>query len=255
MPGCGSDSICNGNAFTQDSLVVDKRCPLYRNLLHQEPVEAPDSCPDVPAPKNCLADKDCPHGSYCCLSICEGITRCYDPIRDKFMTSAHNKTRPHLLEKKKERICSGSSSESSKSGSFFTTFVFYDKVLDVFVAEECEWVSSEETVEVSVSDENQSGDQTARHRDHHHHDGERQGHKHHTHSRGKISKHDHKGSHGSDHGKADNHRHTHTLHEDSHKYGSSPHQKGSTSNEQNSRKGMSKLATHVINAVILTTCC
>ncbi|CAG7784807.1 unnamed protein product, partial [Allacma fusca] len=63
----------------------DGKCPPTRGLQRHLPCE---DCPSTNAymkPQNCLSDDDCCTGAYCCLSVCEGITRCFNPVLNIFI--------------------------------------------------------------------------------------------------------------------------------------------------------------------------
>ena len=64
----------------------DFYCPAYRNLARHIPMED-GLCPTSSIyrkEKNCLSDRECPKQSYCCFSICNGITRCYNPYTNEW---------------------------------------------------------------------------------------------------------------------------------------------------------------------------
>ena len=71
-------------------------CPWYRNLARQVPM-GEGTCDGNISPSkynNCLSDDDCAPESFCCVAICQGITRCYNPSLNEFTDEIEaNRTR------------------------------------------------------------------------------------------------------------------------------------------------------------------
>ncbi|CAG7726470.1 unnamed protein product, partial [Allacma fusca] len=84
---CEDEYQNTDNDYFYDCPTVEEnsKCPSYRNLAWHVPVEDQNECQVITHEgtskdrTNCLSDNDCPDGAFCCVSLCEGITRCYNP--------------------------------------------------------------------------------------------------------------------------------------------------------------------------------